>query len=215
MMGSLSHTRARQRFWTTAIGFMQRLVLRMGELFPVGDDHNSRLPLLKTGIEAQVTLTQEQIAALLSCSFFGAIVAPPESNGSFPEFALLFLMEDASFSPVLDCLIHYFCAIADASTCAWRDVTLVTLESDSNQRTECKRCFDVSWRTVPQGRVTFERKAWNSEVRWGSREEGSEGALPLCPVDVFKSGTIEDSGSLIHADFANQFIGGGVLEGVR
>jgi len=61
---------------------------------------------------------------------------------------------------------------------------------------------------VPSGTVTFRRQVLRDTPDW------STSTKPLKSCRVQTKGLIEDSDSRCHADFANQFIGGGVLSGV-
>jgi poly(ADP-ribose) glycohydrolase len=60
--------------------------------------------------------------------------------------------------------------------------------------------------SMPCGTVTFQRQVLTANVDW------SESDAPLQPLCVISHGTIEDRAkSLLHVDFANRIVGGGVL----
>eukprot|EP00128_Syssomonas_multiformis_P011885 Colp12_sorted_trinity150504_noHs@9308 len=60
----------------------------------------------------------------------------------------------------------------------------------------------------PVGVVTFERHVCRSgeEYNWVASTQN------LCRLQLSSTGTIEDCGGLAHADFANKYIGGGVMD---
>jgi poly(ADP-ribose) glycohydrolase len=63
------------------------------------------------------------------------------------------------------------------------------------------------FRLAPKGNITFIRKVLQEKIDWNACN------TPLRGVQVHAEGIIEDADGALHADFANQFLGGGALEG--
>lgn len=60
--------------------------------------------------------------------------------------------------------------------------------------------------SMPRGVVSYERKVRLEEAGWGERR------TPLCSLESLEAGVIEDAGwEYAQVDFANKFLGGGVL----
>lgn len=64
---------------------------------------------------------------------------------------------------------------------------------------------------VPQGSVEFYRKVLTPDgtPNWGASTK------KMAPMKILSKGLIELSQARYHADFANEFLGGGVLHGVQ
>jgi hypothetical protein len=64
---------------------------------------------------------------------------------------------------------------------------------------------------VPPGKVTFRRQVLGKRdvPNWAKSKR------PIRPIKVDAKGKIEDADTPFHADFANKYIGGGVLSRVR
>jgi hypothetical protein len=62
---------------------------------------------------------------------------------------------------------------------------------------------------VPKGNIIIARKVLKDAPDWSKSEK------KLRKLTVAAEGTIEDSSAEMHADFANMYIGGGALEGVK
>ncbi|XP_065364267.1 poly(ADP-ribose) glycohydrolase isoform X2 [Calliphora vicina] len=161
-----------------------RLALRLPELV------QAPIPLLKQGKCHAVTLTQEQISCLLANAF---LCTYPRRNtlkkkseySTFPDinFNRLFQSSGAAVMEKIKCICHYFRRVCP-------------LEDDRSN--------------VPTGCVTFERRYMhhNDIPNW------SESNIPLgiTPLHITSDGTIEDEGlGLLQVDFANKYLGGGVL----
>ncbi|KAI8121250.1 Poly(ADP-ribose) glycohydrolase [Lucilia cuprina] len=163
-----------------------RLALRLPELV------QAPIPLLKQGKCHAVTLTQEQISCLLANAF---LCTYPRRNtlkkkseySTFPDinFNRLFQSSGSAVLEKIKCICHYFRRVCP-------------LEDDRSN--------------VPTGCVTFERRYMphNEMPNW------SESSIPLgiTPLHITSDGTIEDEGlGLLQVDFANKYLGGGVLGG--
>lgn len=163
-----------------------RLALRLPELI------QAPIPLLKQGKRESLSLSQEQISSLLANAFLCTF---PRRNSTrrkneystFPEinFNRLYQSSGSAVLEKIKCLCHYF-------------------------RRVCPKETDYS--NVPKGCVTFERRfvAHNQLPIWSQCNI----LLGDTPLHITSEGTIEDEGiGLLQVDFANKFLGGGVLGG--
>ena len=139
------------------------------------------MPLLVQGISQTVSVTRIQVACILANAFFSTI--PPQSN-NMQMLTLVDLLEIVFFQSQiskLTCIVEYFRRIRDHE-----------LKGDSEY---LKRVISV------------ERRFLTSE----NTPKFSETAQPLSAFKSFPVGLIEDAHGCLQADFANKFIGGGVL----
>jgi len=196
----------------------------------------SCLPTLRANVESTLHLTKLQLVTLLSCSFFGMHVehVPRRSHTGAElrqfkssNFDGLWLsvgravrhalgtndtpeeIRSESHTEVekLKCLLIYFEAM--------RARVEAAADPAHPQSDAC--------RTILRGIVTFHRKVLklkrnDIEARMlGASPNGGSGSsasanLTLCPIDLRPAGTIEDDGyGTLQIDFANKFLGGGVL----
>ncbi|GAQ91316.1 Poly (ADP-ribose) glycohydrolase [Klebsormidium nitens] len=146
------------------------------------------LPAQQPGL---VMLTQELIAALLACSFLCLFPTGPRTDEMLPAincdrlFGLL-VRGAPSQAAKVQCLVHYFGRVTQQP---------------------------------PRGTVTFERKVLPLPGSPGdppaplpTSEDWAASTAALCPLQVLDGGTIEDDGAAyLQVDFANAFLGGGVL----
>ncbi|XP_016993582.2 poly(ADP-ribose) glycohydrolase [Drosophila takahashii] len=161
-----------------------RLALRLPDLI------QAPVPLLKQHKNASLSLSQQQIACLLAnaflCTFPRRNTLKRKSEySSFPDinFNRLYQSTGPAVLEKLKCIMHYFRRVCP------------TERGASN---------------VPTGVVTFTRRSGLPEhqVDW------AQSAAPLgdVPLHVDAEGTIEDEGvGLLQVDFANKYLGGGVL----
>ncbi|KAH8367284.1 hypothetical protein KR200_007754 [Drosophila serrata] len=161
-----------------------RMALRLPDLV------QAPVPLLKQHHNSALSLSQQQIACLLAnaflCTFPRRNTLKRKSEYStFPDinFNRLYQSSGPAVLEKLKCIMHYF-------------------------RRVCPTERDAS--NVPTGVVTFVRRSAKPEnqVRW------NESAAPLgaVPLHLDAIGTIEDEGvGLLQVDFANKYLGGGVL----
>ncbi|KAH8409185.1 hypothetical protein KR009_010148, partial [Drosophila setifemur] len=161
-----------------------RLALRLPDLV------RAPIPLLKQNHTASLSLSQQQIACLLAnaflCTFPRRNTLKKRSEySSFPDinFNRLYQSTGTAVTEKLKCIMHYF-------------------------RRVCPTERDGS--NVPSGCVTFVRRSMKQE----NQVDWAQSAAPVggIPLHVDASGTIEDEGAgLLQVDFANKFLGGGVL----
>ncbi|XP_030380735.1 poly(ADP-ribose) glycohydrolase [Scaptodrosophila lebanonensis] len=161
-----------------------RLALRLPHLIM------GPIPLLTQNRTYSVTFTQQQISCLLAnaflCTFPRRNTMKRKSEYSnFPDvnFNRLYQSTSPAVPEKLKCIFHYF-------------------------RRVCPTDRDA--RNVPTGCVTFMRRSFKtSDMPDWAHFSTSVGALPL---HIDAAGTIEDQGiGLLQVDFANKFLGGGVL----
>ncbi|KAH9619072.1 hypothetical protein KSS87_001881 [Heliosperma pusillum] len=192
-------TRAEAAKWfQEVVPVMASLLLRLPTLL---ESHYQYSDIIIVGVETGlrllqsqqagiVFLSQELIAALLSCSLF--CLFPTSNRGAkhLPTinfdylFANLYTSYHESHENKIKCLTHYFERI---SSC------------------------------TPTGFVSFERKVLSLEpslplVSYPDTNLWSKSHVSLCPFEVCSSGLIEDQlRGALEVDFANKYLGGGAL----
>ncbi|CAH0581095.1 unnamed protein product [Chrysodeixis includens] len=146
----------------------------------------SPIPLLKKQKNRSVSLSQQQIACLLANAFFCTF---PRRNSTKPT-------SEYNSYPFFNFNTYRFYEATD---------------SDSNL--EKLKCICHYFRRVvtkvPGGVVSFSRRG--VPARGLPHWPNSQRALASLPLHVDASRTIEDADALIQVDFANKYLGGGVL----
>ncbi|XP_027167124.1 poly(ADP-ribose) glycohydrolase 1-like [Coffea eugenioides] len=154
------------------------------------DSNTTCLRLLDSQQPGLVLLSQELIAALLSCAFFSLFPAANRGATCLPTinfhhlFASLYGCYEEYQESKIKCIVHYFERI----------------------------CL-----CMPTGNVSFERKVLPLDRRavgisYPKPDFWNKSDLPLCPFEVQRSGLIEDQvREALEVDFANQYLGGGAL----
>ncbi|CAF4500437.1 unnamed protein product, partial [Didymodactylos carnosus] len=137
--------------------------------------------LLKSNSNLSVTFTQEQCAALLSCAFFCA----------FPNQQLHLTYRSVNFHTLFQ---------EDRRTGATKSKTSVTLIASQH-------CLFIYFASVPDGLITFRRFCLPSS----SIPAWSRSTARIAHITVTDNQKIEDMKNYLQVDFANKFIGGGVL----
>ena len=161
-----------------------RLALGVETLFPSGT-----VPCLAEGCAGVVALTRAQVACLLAHAFFGTFCAVPAVWGF--HFLALAAAPPAQGCGIYHGIVRYFLHVlaADAAGTPLAGVVRVV-------------------RTVLPGRDAAAATHTAAAAIAGLR------AQPLCEVVLDDATRIEDvGGGALHADFANRYLGGGVLEG--
>lgn len=142
------------------------------------------IPLLKRGMNKSISFSQQQIASLLANAFLCTF---PRRNaqGKRSEYASF---PDINFNRLF--------------------------QSSEPNVVEKLRCISNYFRRVcrsmPTGVVTFTRRCMHDEqrIRW----DKWDGDFVNTKLHIASDGTIEDQGrGLLQVDFANKFLGGGVL----
>ncbi|XP_074647894.1 poly(ADP-ribose) glycohydrolase-like [Tubulanus polymorphus] len=142
------------------------------------------IPLLRAGSSHSITFSQQQIACLLANAFFCTF---PRRNSKQKQ------SEYSNFPDI------NFTGLFQAGR-----------NGPSTRTIEKLKCIFHYFKRVvsnmPTGNVTFTRRILKNSPQWNSS------TAKLHRLYVSASGTIEDDGhGLLQADFANRFIGGGVL----
>ena len=128
-------------------------------------------------------LTRLQVCCLLSLAFFGTLA---ETKGAYQHLVFTFFLEVDFFKSQrskLLCLLTYFDRLRRAESQGEQD--FLAMNISIQRRAE-----------LPQ----------ESAVFWGKSE------VPLSAFSCEEDGLIEDSHGDLQADFANEYIGGGVLQ---
>ncbi|XP_010522257.1 PREDICTED: probable poly(ADP-ribose) glycohydrolase 2 isoform X2 [Tarenaya hassleriana] len=155
------------------------------------DGTQTGLRLLRPQEAGIVFLSQELIGALLTCSFFCLFPVTNRGSNRLPiiNFDKLFgnlinTKKDEKQEHKIRCIVHYFERVSSG---------------------------------LPPGFVSFERKVLPFEnhpvhVTYPDTDFWSKSTSTLCAVEVHNSGLIEDQrGEALEVDFANKYLGGGVL----
>lgn len=140
------------------------------------------LPILKQGRPSKLTMSQQQAACLLANAFFCTF---PKRNARFRSATL----PDINFSNLYG-----------------------RSSSDVSRKVEKLKCivnyFERVKIKMPTGVITFTRHVLPA----GAAPRWDECSLKLTDLYVSSKGNIEDDGKgMLQADFANKFVGGGVL----
>ena len=141
------------------------------------------VPLLRKGQPYSLTLSQEQIACLLANAFFCTY---PRRNSNAPS------SEFSSYPSI-------------------NFNTLLSSRSLKKQLNKLKCIFHYFERVLsssspPTGAVTFTRQVLKDPPNW------DQCMKPFTAMHITSSGCIEDDGhGMLQVDFANKYVGGGVL----
>ncbi|KAL6065054.1 poly(ADP-ribose) glycohydrolase [Balamuthia mandrillaris] len=192
----------RVRFFSSTLPFLQRLALQLPELFP------SPIALLVEGVEQTVTLTRLQIASLLANAFFCTFPVQRYEAQQFPYF-------NFSGNPSEECMSCLY-EIVDGEYGSQQSEKLRSIlhyfERFKQELESCNGWSTKDGGTNSLGTVTYHRRVihqqqlpdWQiSQTRFTDVE--------VAAVAGFEN-KIEDAIGMAHVDFANEFIGGGVLQ---
>ncbi|KAF8708758.1 hypothetical protein HU200_030145 [Digitaria exilis] len=189
-------SRAQARGWfSEVVPNLARLLLRLPALledhYAKAGDATSGLRILASQDAGIVHLSQELVAALLTCALFCLFPTDGRAEASLPSinfdglFAALIHNTRQSQEQKVRCLIHYFERVTDYS---------------------------------PTGFVSFERKVLprravsDGVITYPDVDAWIKSSAPLCQFRVFSSGFIEDEEQeALEIDFANRYLGGGAL----
>lgn len=170
------------------------------------------IPILRRGNSGSVTISQHQAASLLAHAFFCTFPSRNIVSNELPSvnFCRLFSLHSANAVEKLRCLMHYFHIISKKSNYYFPTFHKYTFCLKLKKIiTVVHKCGEVNCAlfTVPIGLLTIRRQN-DSAQDWSSIH------LPLSKLYVNHTGTIEDDGyGMLQVDFANEYIGGGVLSG--
>lgn len=151
------------------------------QLFP-----SHHVNLLHEGTNAKIELTEHQVASLLAMSFFG--LHTWERGRNFPRFYItnLFRSTEGVQLEKMRCIFHYFHTLA--------------IEHRNNQNDDSIRTIHI-YRHLP-GEHEYDIFR-NMNLK--------QNVTPLTEFVYERSGSIEECEGALQVDFANKFIGGGVL----
>ncbi|UJR36601.1 hypothetical protein I4U23_029321 [Adineta vaga] len=162
----------RTRFMCTTLSRMCDLVLNLNKVF------TQPPPLLRTHMDGAVTMSQQQAASLLACSFFCLFPNRTQWKGyenyQNPNFDTLYTRGPKEKVEKLRCVLHYFLRVTEK---------------------------------MPMGVITFKRYVLKPKNYPNWPELKTE----LCTLHLTTSKRIEDIQNTLQVDFANEYIGGGVL----
>ena len=178
-------------FYELGLPLMLEVALEMPTLFPAEAEP---LPIFKmrsswpaeTGVlgeKRSVSLTRRQCACLLAHSFFGSLKRPPGVELNDFRFTVRDLFVGTAASPTSGVTFLNYFTVL-----AQRG----TLESEDQG-----------------GVVTFDRQGYRkgpSPWQWDGNGK------PLCRVEIV-DGSVDDCVADAHAEFANAYVGGGVMTG--
>ena len=152
------------------------------QLFP-----SNEINLLYEGCSSTIELTQDQVAALIAMSFFG--LNTWQRNSSFPRFNLtnLFRYTESVYIEKLKCIFHYFYTLA--------------IEEQQNKINHNKIRTISIYRHIPS----------DDEYSMLRSDNLKSNQLQLSSFEFRMNGSIESGDNSLQIDFANKFIGGGVL----
>ncbi|CAF0958393.1 unnamed protein product [Adineta steineri] len=165
----------RRHFMSTVLSNICSLALNVGLVCPQPP------PLLRTGSNRSVTMSQKQVASLLACSFFCLFPNRSYSKhrnkfSSFPHANFISLYKTGHPKNIekLKCILHYFRRITEE---------------------------------MPNGVITIRRFSLPKQYLplWHKSHTS------LCDLHLTTSKKIEEVQNTLQADFANKYIGGGVL----
>ena len=187
------HPADRSHFLRVLLPFLAHLALRLPELFP---EATTCIPLLRGGMDGSVTLSAAQCACVIAAQFFSlfppkSLADPSADDSEWPSCNM-----DAFFSAVRApmsgkhlLLFNYFARIENQHDSEGGGGI------DQNRFvTFHRRCIDEDQCSI----IDDDEKLAGSQVL-------------LSPVEYRSNGCIEDAPHTLQIDFANKYIGGGVL----
>eukprot|EP00462_Mataza_sp_D1_P001568 CAMPEP_0175088498 /NCGR_PEP_ID=MMETSP0086_2-20121207/281_1 /TAXON_ID=136419 /ORGANISM="Unknown Unknown, Strain D1" /LENGTH=601 /DNA_ID=CAMNT_0016360937 /DNA_START=24 /DNA_END=1829 /DNA_ORIENTATION=- len=185
----------KQHIFDIAVPAMQSLVLQLPSLFPSPDS----LPLLKTGENGRVTVTGQQAACLVAVAFFS--LHKSRSGFNHPNFDVMFGLNPAPhLFGKLRCIFHYFSRVARELGGPTRLVAFGRYVLSPHHIQDLDSALPVAISQVPPQPLP------------SASSSSSLSPVSLCGVQVRETGCIEEETvGTIQIDFANKFIGGGVL----
>jgi len=178
----------RKAFYEVTLPFIQECALNLPALF-----RGNEISLLAIGCGDPVEWTEEQVASLLAMSFFG--LHTWERGSSYPRFRItnLFGYTEPVYMEKIRCILHYFYMLANANK-------------------QKKQFFDYNNKDGPKRTISIYRHIpKNAEYQQLRNEYLSQNVASLCDVQFHIRGSIEDCDNALQVDFANKYIGGGVL----
>ena len=209
-------------WWTETLPHVAGLALRSEELFRGAE---SPLAYLPPNVRGSVRLSRIHVASILALAFFDAI--PPadpkvEEEWGLPErlsFQLWLMDSYGTEANKALCLLHYFVAARATFASGAGDEDVAATAGGADEAAADDDDAVVISRLVlhappdaaaGEPRRTPKREKEGIEALWAPWLECE---APLTDLVVVESGGIEDAAGALQADFANEYIGGGVLHG--
>eukprot|EP00004_Rigifila_ramosa_P009216 TRINITY_DN206_c1_g1_i1.p1 TRINITY_DN206_c1_g1~~TRINITY_DN206_c1_g1_i1.p1 ORF type:complete len:621 (+),score=116.01 TRINITY_DN206_c1_g1_i1:38-1864(+) len=200
---------ARKSLLGTVVPGLARLALASPLLFP------EPLPLLRAYEDKSLTLSQKQVAILLAHMFFCTL--PKRKNEKYYACATFVEL----FGPMGGDYENHFTraptvaatgSVSDASQGTKRKAAASPCSPPQAQKLHCLFAYFAAaverWSgetTVCGTLLTFRRQSVGDTPAWGTLHK------KLTPIEISTEGRIEDERHSIQLDFANKYIGGGVL----
>lgn len=134
-----------------------------------------------------ILLTRHQSCCILALAFFSLLPSSSKHGSRYQHLDLSAILEYGFFASQQSkclCLVGYFDRLMKAEFAGDEEFF--------------KRC------------ITIERKVLEREL--STKEFWSKSEIPLGPFEIDAVGVIEDSHGSLQIDFANEYIGGGVLQ---
>ncbi|MCQ2818645.1 MAG: poly(ADP-ribose) glycohydrolase [archaeon] len=168
-----------------------KLCLQCKELFP------TPLILLQTGtkmktelvngkpqiVEGKIELTRKQVACLMALSFFGYLDVNQPRNYNTFEVSRV---------------LSSFYRISEFGLCFTNYLMIIGLILKEEEK----------YKDFLNEKLIYARKNLDRDLEIYKVKE-----MPLCDINIIEQGSMSDSDGLFHVDFANKYIGGGVLGG--
>jgi poly(ADP-ribose) glycohydrolase len=190
-------------FFNEILPFIAELALKLPEQFP----KSFNFPYLPRQAPGTINLTAYQCQILLAAGFLCLIPQPPNVDTyPHPNFDILFSQSRPPQAAKYQFFINYFhrCLLDH------NDFHKNISSNNNNNNGNNSNNYDKNVRSFTIHRRVLdlsERKSVQSSSLSCQYSSSS-----LCPFFLKHSGTIEDDSAALQADFANRFIGGGVLE---
>jgi len=191
--------------WWSLVKYIAELALRTVSLF--GEETQPPLDYLPSNVAASVSISRMRVASLLALAFFDMLPrSAQDDEWDMPEhLSFRFWLSGAAVGTCDGqkalCLIQYFLRTRDIESRAGQG----GCEGSGDGRGEAnpyEDCIVISRLVLPP---TSTQPVGVAD--WIACD------LPLRPLEVRLSGGIEDAKDALQADFANEYIGGGVMCG--
>jgi poly(ADP-ribose) glycohydrolase len=208
-------------FWSVILPFMAQLAQKLDKVF------FSAIPLLRAQVAAEITLTHEQCACLISNMFFCTFPqrscnSPHGGNGTgayenFPNvnFNTLFATNESINRPnrrvqKLQCILHYFETLAEHGIPQGKVSVRRHVLQDEPEPIFISQLASTS--NLGMDSQSDSKPKSTSQSSGLKSPNWSLSTAPLIQPDIHVQGTIEDDGNECwQVDFANMIIGGGVI----
>ena len=201
-------------FFSTLVPFVAQLALCSEALCPA--DESSPLRYLPPSVAGTVSLSRLHAASILALAFFDAIgphAVEDADEWDLPEVPTcrhwLGVGDVYGGNPADEqkcvCLIHFFAEARRTFAHDLSDPAITAAKAAISTATAATAELTTSRLVLPPSVAT--------ESAAQSAKEWLKCTTPLLPLTVVESGGIEGAPGALQADFANEYLGGGVLHG--